>query len=127
MANAKSKELDRRKFLADPVLVMAILLIMAFLLLFIVYPLWTVTSQSFSRGEGDMIAAVKDSGEWFTQQAGKVEDGAVEEFPDLGSKITTYYKEYNKARKNNDTVNACRSVMDAYMAALDDAMDDPMI
>ena len=120
MANATSKSLDRKKFLADPVLVMAILLIMAFLLLFIVYPLWTVTSQSFSRGEGDMIAAVKDSGEWFTQQAGKVEDDSVQEFADLGSKITTYFKEYNKSRKNNDTVNACRSVMDAAMAAIDD-------
>ena len=86
MANAKSKELDRRKFLADPVLVMAILLIMAFLLLFIVYPLWTVTSQSFSRGEGDMIAAVKASGEWFTKQAGLVEDGSAQEFADLSSR-----------------------------------------
>ena len=120
MANAKSKSLDRKKFFADPILVMAILVIMAFLLLFIVYPLWTVTSQSFSRGESDMISAVKSSGEWFTSQAALVEDESAEEFAELGNKITTYFKEYNKSRKNNDTVNACRSVMDAAMASLDE-------
>mgnify|MGYP006916257738 CR=1 FL=1 len=50
MANAKSKSLDRKKFLGDPILVIAILLIMLFLLLFIVYPLWTVTVHVFSNG-----------------------------------------------------------------------------
>ena len=90
MESAKGKSLDRKKLLADPVLVMAILLIMAFLLLFIVYPLWTVTAQSFSRGEADMIAAVKDSGEWFSQQAARVEDGSMQEFADLGQKISKF-------------------------------------
>ena len=47
MANARSKALDRKKFFGDPILVIAILVIMLFLLLFIVYPLWTVTVQSF--------------------------------------------------------------------------------
>ena len=35
MANAKSKALDRKKFFGDPILVIAILVIMLFLLLFI--------------------------------------------------------------------------------------------
>ena len=88
MANAKSKALDRKKFFGDPILVIAILVIMLFLLLFIVYPLWTVTVQSFSRGESDMIAAVKAGGEWFTKQASQVEDGSMDEFAELGGKIT---------------------------------------
>ena len=120
MANARSKALDRRKFLADPVLVMAILLIMLFLLLFIVYPLWTVTVQSFSRGESEMIAAVKAGGEFFTKQASTVEDGSADAFAELGDKITQYFKEYNKSRKNNETVNAARAEMDAAIAALSD-------
>ena len=124
MANAKSKALDRKKFFGDPILVIAILLIMLFLLLFIVYPLWTVTVQSFSRGESEMIAGVKGAGEWFSKQAAQVEDGSADAFGALGEKITTYYKEYNKARKNNEKVIAARNDMDAAMAAVDDAALD---
>ena len=109
MANAKSKALDRKKFFGDPILVMAILLIMLFLLLFIVYPLWTVTVQSFSRGESEMIAEVKAAGEWFTKQAALVGDGSAEAFSALGQKTTAYYKEYNKARKNNEKVVNARA------------------
>ena len=121
MANAKSKSLDRKKFFGDPILVIAILLIMLFLLLFIVYPLWTVTMQSFSRGETETIAEVKAAGEWFTNQASAVEDGSADAFAGLGERITAYYKEYNKARKNNDKVVAARDEMDAAIAALDQA------
>ena len=127
MANARSKALDRKKFLADPVLVMAILLIMLFLLLFIVYPLWTVTVQSFSRGESEMIAAVKGSGEWFSKQAASVEDGSLEDIAALGDKITQYFKEYNKSRKNNENVTAMRADMDAAIAGLSDARIDEMV
>ena len=119
MANAKSRELDRKKFLGDPVLVMAILLIMLFLLLFIVYPLWTVTIQSFSRGESEMIAAVKSGGEWFTKQASMVDDETASLFSEAGDAITQYHKEYNKSRKNNETVVAARDRMDQAIAALD--------
>ena len=119
MANAKSRELDRKKFLGDPVLVMAILLIMLFLQLFIVYPLWTVTIQSFSRGESEMIAAVKSGGEWFTKQASMVDDETASLFSEAGDAITQYHKEYNKSRKNNETVVAARDRMDQAIAALD--------
>ena len=43
MAKAQGKSLDRKKLLGDPVLVLVIVAIMAFLLLFVVYPLATVT------------------------------------------------------------------------------------
>ena len=47
MASSKSKQLDRKKFFADPVTVFAIIVVLAFLLLFIVYPLCTILTQSF--------------------------------------------------------------------------------
>ena len=76
MANKQGKSLDRKKLLGDPVLVLVILAIMAFLLLFVVYPLATVTAQSFSRSETNMIAEVKDIGEWFTARAKETEEEA---------------------------------------------------
>ena len=47
MASSKSKQLDRKKFFADPVTVFAIIVVLAFLLLFVVYPLCTILTQSF--------------------------------------------------------------------------------
>ena len=47
LASSKSKQLDRKKFFADPVTVFAIIVVLAFLLLFIVYPLCTILTQSF--------------------------------------------------------------------------------
>jgi len=47
LASSKSRQLDRKKFFADPVTVFAIIVVLAFLLLFIVYPLCTILTQSF--------------------------------------------------------------------------------
>ena len=47
MASSKSRQLDRKKFFADPVTVFAIIVVLAFLLLFVVYPLCTILTQSF--------------------------------------------------------------------------------
>ena len=47
MASSKSKQLDRKKFFADPVTVFAIVVVLAFLCLFVVYPLCTILTQSF--------------------------------------------------------------------------------
>ena len=69
MARSQGRELERKKLLGDPILVMGILLIMAFLLLFIVYPQWTVTAQSFSRSETGTLDELKAAGEWFIRAA----------------------------------------------------------
>lgn len=47
LASSKSRQLDRKKFFADPVTVFAIIVVLAFLLLFVVYPLCTILTQSF--------------------------------------------------------------------------------
>ena len=57
--------------LGDPILVTVILLISAFVLLFVVYPLLPVCTQSFSRSETEMIASVKENGEWLSSAAAK--------------------------------------------------------
>lgn len=119
MATANSVRLDRKKLLADPVLVIVILLILAFLLLFIVYPLWTVVAQSFSRSETDMITGVKDAGAWFTQQSSLTQSPESEKIAKLGEDVTKYYKAYNSSRKTSaQTVIDARKDVDESLAAV---------
>ena len=101
MASGKAKQLDRKKLFGDPLLVTVILAIMAFLLLFIVYPLWTVTLQSFSRSETGMIQEVKAAGEWFTAVAGKLPEDTAKPVSDLGAAATGFYQSSNRYRRNN--------------------------
>ena len=101
MANKKAKQLDRKKLLGDPLLVTVILAIMAFLLLFIVYPLWTVTLQSFSRSETGMIQEVKETGEWLTSTAKAMPEEFSQPVSNLGAAATAFYQNYNRYRRNN--------------------------
>ena len=122
MANKQGKSLDRKKLLGDPVLVLVILAIMAFLLLFVVYPLATVTAQSFSRSETNMIAEVKDIGEWFTARAKETEEEAAEPFKNLGSSVSEFHKFYNRYRRNNaQEVIDSRAALKAAMGKIDDS------
>lgn len=122
MATANSARLDRKKLLADPVMVIVILLIMAFLILFILYPLWTVTMQSFSRSEADLMTGLKDVGAWMTDQAEAAgEPEGV--FAQLGANAAAYSKEYNKTRKtSSEGVQAARAALDQSLA---DVKGDP--
>ena len=122
MASAKGKQLDRKKMLGDPILVMVILLIAAFLLLFVVYPLLTVTTQSFSRSETEMIAAVKEDGEWLSAAAGKAQGEAAEPFLALGRAAGDFHKMYNRYRRNNaEDVVSTRAALKAALQAADGA------
>ena len=128
MANKQGKSLDRKKLLGDPVLVLVILAIMAFLLLFVVYPLATVTAQSFSRSETDMIAEVKDIGEWFTAKAKDVEEEAAEPFKTLGSSVSDFYKFYNRYRRNNaQEVIDSRAALKVAAEKIDDSAIDAFV
>ena len=130
MASAKGKQLDRAKMLGDPILVMVILLISAFLLLFIVYPLLTVCTQSFSRSETEMIAAVKEDGEWLSALVDKSPE-AGEPFRKLGEAALSFHKAYNRYRRNNaedvirtrtDLKNALGVVGDTQVATFAEAL-----
>lgn len=122
MAKGKSKQLDRKKLLGDPLLLTVILAIMAFLLLFIVYPLWTVTLQSFSRSETGMIQEVKETGEWLTAAAGKMDEKDAGSLSELGAAATGFYQNYNRYRRNNaeGVINA-RAALSAALNKMDAA------
>ena len=128
MANKQGKSLDRKKLLGDPVLVLVILAIMAFLLLFVVYPLATVTAQSFSRSETDMIAEVKDIGEWFTSKAKDLDEETAEPFRTLGSSVSEFHKFYNRYRRNNaqDVIDS-RAALKEAMGKIDDSAIDTFV
>jgi hypothetical protein len=52
MTRKQGKDLDRKKFYADPVIVTTIVLLIVFLTLFILYPLAILLVDSFVTGEG---------------------------------------------------------------------------
>ena len=128
MTKKQGKSLDRKKLLGDPALVLVILAIMAFLLLFVVYPLATVTTQSFSRSETDMIAEVKDAGTWFTDMAKDVDDDSAEAFRTLGSSISDFHKFYNRYRRNNaEDVISSRAALQSAIVQIDDSKIDAFV
>ena len=53
MAKSKSAELDRKKLMADPIMVTTIVLLITFLTLFILYPLAMLLVDSFV-GDGSL-------------------------------------------------------------------------
>ena len=52
MARSQSKELERKKFFADPIMVTTIVVLIVFLTLFILYPLAILLVDSVVTGEG---------------------------------------------------------------------------
>ena len=128
MAKGQAQELDRKKLLGDPLLVTVILAIFAFLLLFIVYPLWTVTLQSFSRSESDMIQSVRDTGDWFTKAAQILPEEEAGEAARLGSAASEFYRSYNRYRRNSQQeVIDARTELKAALEAWNDAGQDSFL
>ena len=59
MARSQSKELDRKKFFADPIMVTTIVVLIVFLTLFILYPLAILLVDSFASGNGFTLDVFK--------------------------------------------------------------------
>ncbi len=119
VARSNSVRLDRKKFFADPVILFAIILVMAFLVLFIVYPLGMILTQSFSRDESEMIDQLEKQGQWLVALAGEDAALAQSDFPLLGQAAVAYANEYNKSRKTDTPeINACRTELEGYIAAV---------
>ena len=95
MASSKSRQLDRKKFFADPVTVFAIVLVLAFLFLFVVYPLCTILTQSF---QTDYPTTLVLQGQKITSM---VKADELKETPVylLGQAAADYSNEY---KKNNE-------------------------
>ncbi|MEG1844847.1 MAG: iron ABC transporter permease [Clostridia bacterium] len=119
MATAKGKRLDRRKLLGDPALMVIILLVIAFLALFIVYPLGTVLTQSFSRSEDGFMDELSLSGSWLSECAKKNPTLADHPISQIGACALDYYKEYNKTRKTTgEAIVGIRQELDGLIGAV---------
>lgn len=93
VASAKSRRLDRKKMLADPVMIAAIVTVLAFLLLFVVYPLCTILTQSF---QTDYPNSLTSGGQKLTSLVKQDEGIADTVFYRLGENCVEYAKEYKR-------------------------------
>ena len=120
MTNVKSKQLDRKKLFADPVTVFAIILVLAFLLLFVVYPLCTILAQSFTTDDTAYVNNLSKNGKALVTYA--ADDAEMQQNPvyRLGSAAVAYSKEYfARGKTNTDTMKALRAEMDGALAEID--------
>ena len=65
MAKNQSASLDRKKFFADPIMVTTIVVLIAFLTLFILYPLAILLVDSFVTDQGIGFSVFRRIGKWF--------------------------------------------------------------
>ncbi len=117
LASSKSRQLDRRKFFADPVTVFAIIVVLAFLLLFVVYPLCTILTQSF---ETDYPNTLVIQGQKITSM---FKDEALKETPVylLADNCADYATEYKKgeARRDPEKMAQYAAAIEENLAAIE--------
>ena len=61
MASSQSRQLDRKKLLADPFMVLVIILVLGFLLMFVVYPLLTMPAVEADLGRRSPLTCMRRS------------------------------------------------------------------
>jgi len=128
LASSKSKQLDRKKFFADPVTVFAIILVLAFLCLFVVYPLCTILTQSFQTDYPNTLVL---QGQRIVSMT---KDETLKQHPVflLAENCDDYAAEFKKGETKQDTekmaqyaaaieenlaaINADASIVDEYVA-----------
>lgn len=122
VAKSKSVHLDRKKLFRDPVVLFAIIVVMAFLILFIVYPLGTILAQSFTRDEASFISDLSADGKWLTEMAAL--DASLEDSPlnRIGAAAEGLSKEYNISRKADS--EACAGYKADILACVEEINAD---
>lgn len=118
MASAKSKQLDRKKMFGDPIMLIAIISMLGFLLLFVVYPLCTILTQSFTTDDSPHTNYVLQTGR--TLMRAISEDEAMQENPfyQLGVACEAYAKEYNARGKiDSEAQLALKAELEGAIAA----------
>ena len=114
MASARSRQLDRKKLFADPVMIFAIIVVLAFLLLFVVYPLCTILTQSFTTDNSPYVNALSKDGKALIALTDADEALQDSPFYRLGEASVAYAKEYQaRGKTNTDAMNAYRADMEA--------------
>ena len=99
VASSRSKQLDRKKLLADPIMIFAIILVMAFLLLFVVYPLCTILTQSF---QTDYPNSLTSNGQKLTSLVKQDPALADSIFYQLGDDCVNFANEYRRGEGKRD-------------------------
>ncbi len=118
MASAKSRQLDRKKFFADPIMVFAIIVVLAFLLLFVVYPLCTILTQSFMTDDSSYVNALRKDGDAMVAYAAEDEAMKDNAFYRLGAASAAYAREYSARGKVNS------EAMKGYRAEMEQAIEE---
>ena len=117
LASSKSRQLDRKKFFADPVTVFAIIVVLAFLFLFVVYPLCTILTQSF---RSDYPNTMVLQGQKIVSM---VKDESLKENPVflLAENCDDYAGEYKKGAAKRDDAKMAQygAVIEESLAAIE--------
>ena len=136
MASAKSRQLDRKKLFADPIMIIAIVSVLAFLLLFVVYPLCTILTQSFTTDDSPYVQGLTSDGKKLMSLSGEDHDNP---FYRLGEAGVAYSKEYNAHGKTNtepmlalkdvitqafDEINSDDAVVSAFTGSVNESRED---
>ena len=118
LASANSRRLDRKKLLADPVMIFAIIVVLAFLLLFVVYPLCTILTQSF---ETDYPNTLISQGQRITSMAKQDESLKENVIYLLGSDCANYANEYKRGQSKQDAERMAQlgASIEANLAAIE--------
>lgn len=99
LAGSRSAQLDRKKLLADPFTVLVIVAVLAFLMMFVVYPLTTILTQSF---ETDYATALVDKGRELAALARQEDRLDENRIYQLGSDYAAYGIEFKRGTVSRD-------------------------
>lgn len=117
---------DRKKLLADPITVFAIIVVLAFLLLFVVYPLCTILTQSFTTDDSAYVSGLTQNGKALMAYAGEDEALMDSPFYRLCEACAAYSKEYNARGKiDSEAMKEIRAQIDEAYAQIN--ADDQVV
>ena len=117
LASARSKQLDRKKLMADPIMVIVIAAVLAFLLMFVVYPLTTILTQSFETDYPTMLVNKGNALLALVRQEEALEDNPVYH---LVNDYVAYSNEYKRGEVSRDKekLAALAAQIEARQAAI---------
>ena len=106
-------------------MIFAIIVVLAFLLLFVVYPLCTILTQSFTTDDSPYVSAVSKSGRELAALAGNDEALLANPYAQLGTAAVAYAKEYNAHGKIDS--EEMKTILAQIQTAFDQINEDDQL
>ena len=106
-------------------MIFAIIVVLAFLLLFVVYPLCTILTQSFTTDDSPYVSAVSKSGRELAALAGNDEALLANPYAQLGTAAVAYAKEYNAHGKIDS--EEMKAILAQIQTAFDQINEDDQL